>query len=179
MQSSISTPTLPALEYTWYGSLYMTAGFASMDPSVPPSSLYGPWVSSDSPGWNGKLAHTRIGTVSMPALDSLSALLTCSVACCACEGDMTLDYNQESQLEHVFASNHPELAVSYYGTILAWSGAPGRTLAAGMAKLANKTCSINGTATAGVALPGHIAPCKTKSNLYHPWLIVSSQLSHY
>ena len=37
--SSVSTPTLPALEWCWYGSLYMTKGFASPDPSVPPSGL--------------------------------------------------------------------------------------------------------------------------------------------
>ena len=77
---------------------------------------------------------------------------------------MTLDYNQESQLQHVFTSNHPELAASYYGTIIAWGGPPGRALAAGLAKLANKTCGINGSA-AGVALPGHIAPCKPSTNL--------------
>ena len=65
----------------------------------------------------------------------------------------------------MFASNHPELAVSYFGTVLAWSGAPGRALAADLAKLANKTCSINGTAAAGVALPGHIAPCKSSTIL--------------
>ena len=52
-KSSVSTPTLPALEYMWYGALFMTAGFASTDPSVPPSGLYGPWVSADNPAWNG------------------------------------------------------------------------------------------------------------------------------
>ncbi len=77
---------------------------------------------------------------------------------------MTLDYNQESQMQHVFASNHPELAASYYGTIIAWSRAPGRALAADLTKLANKTCSMNGTGV-GVALPGHIAPCKSFTNL--------------
>ena len=51
--ASVSTPTLPALEWCWYGSLFMTKGFASTDPSVPPSGLYGPWVSSDTPAWNG------------------------------------------------------------------------------------------------------------------------------
>ena len=69
MQSSISTPTLPALEYTWYGSLYITAGFASMDPSVPPSSLYGPWVSSDNPGWNG--IAPALGCVGFDKLEKL------------------------------------------------------------------------------------------------------------
>ena len=53
--SSVSTPTLPALEWCWYGSLYWTKSFASTDPSVPPSGLYGPWVSSDKPAWNGDL----------------------------------------------------------------------------------------------------------------------------
>jgi hypothetical protein len=51
--SSVSTPTLPELEYLWYGALFMTKGFASDDPSVPPSGLFGPWVTSDNPAWNG------------------------------------------------------------------------------------------------------------------------------
>ena len=51
--SSVSTPTLPELEVLWYGALYATAGFASVDPSSPPSGLYGPWVTTDHPSWNG------------------------------------------------------------------------------------------------------------------------------
>ena len=121
-KSSVSTPTLPALEYMWYGALFMTAGFASTDPSVPPSGLYGPWVTADNPSWNG---------------------------------DFTLDYNQEAQFYHVHKSNHPELAASYFGSIVDWQP-KARALAASFAQKAQPpiTCSDG----YGILFPCHIAP---------------------
>ena len=66
--SSVSTPTLPALEWCWYGSLYMTKGFASTDPSVPPSGLYGPWVSSTKKPSSPSLRFTVTSSLPRPVL---------------------------------------------------------------------------------------------------------------
>ena len=127
--SSVSTPTPPALEWCWYGSLYWTKGFASTDPSVPPSGLYGLWVSSDKPAWNG---------------------------------DFTLDYNQESQFEHVFASGHPELAASCWGSILEYSNyTAGTTNGVGshLAETMASAAKLNGSCPdgCGILFPCHIA----------------------
>jgi len=58
--SSISLPSSKQVESYWLGAQYATA---CMTPTTqllakhrglaPPSGLYGPWVSSDRPGWNG------------------------------------------------------------------------------------------------------------------------------
>eukprot|EP01065_Artemidia_motanka_P032904 TRINITY_DN39886_c0_g1_i1.p1 TRINITY_DN39886_c0_g1~~TRINITY_DN39886_c0_g1_i1.p1 ORF type:complete len:762 (+),score=211.77 TRINITY_DN39886_c0_g1_i1:54-2339(+) len=59
-KSSISLPTQPDIEAFWYGAQYITAGMSvSTDrllkakSLIPPSGLYGPWVTSDTPAWNG------------------------------------------------------------------------------------------------------------------------------
>jgi hypothetical protein len=52
-KSSVSLPSLLFLEYLWYGSLYVTAGFAWHGSARKPPGLYGPWVTSDKPSWNG------------------------------------------------------------------------------------------------------------------------------
>ena len=138
--SSVSTPTLPALEWCWYGSLYMTKGFASTDPSVPASGLFGPWVTSDQPGWCG---------------------------------DYTLDYNQETQLQHVYASGHPELAASYFGSILEYSSWSGKNNGVGK-ELANavvEAARLNGTCPEGY---GILFPCAIA-----PWGFMSDDLERY
>jgi len=63
--SSVRLPSQPALERYWWGAQFITgamtpaaAMLASTDPAAPgalapPSGLYGPWVTSDGPSWNG------------------------------------------------------------------------------------------------------------------------------
>ena len=80
MTSAISTPTLPELEYLWYGSLYVTKGFASSDPSVPPSGLFGPWVSSDSPAWNGDYTLCVITSYHLPSFLRVDAALSAAAS---------------------------------------------------------------------------------------------------
>ena len=61
----------------------------------PPSGLYGPWVSSDNPAWNGDYT------------------LDCEYAAAVSTAHPKLPHkswcadNQESQFEHVYASGHP------------------------------------------------------------------------
>ena len=59
-RSSISLPQSPEVEKYWYGALYgmatMTASSTLLSQTrgqVPPSGLYGPWVTTDQPSWNG------------------------------------------------------------------------------------------------------------------------------
>lgn len=59
-KSSISLPSSPAVEAYWRGAQYATACMtpttevlAKYGAKAPPSGLYGPWVSSDGPAWNG------------------------------------------------------------------------------------------------------------------------------
>jgi hypothetical protein len=59
-KSSISLPSLPEVESFWRGAQYATACMtpttevlAKYQGKAPPSGLYGPWVSSDHPSWNG------------------------------------------------------------------------------------------------------------------------------
>ena len=58
--SGISLPNQPAIESFWFGAQYtmraMTAPAKVVEATkglLPPSGLYGPWVTSDSPAWNG------------------------------------------------------------------------------------------------------------------------------
>ena len=58
--SSVSLPTQPAIENFWFGAQFftraMTAPKSVVDANgglLPPSGLYGPWATSDSPAWNG------------------------------------------------------------------------------------------------------------------------------
>ena len=68
-----------------------------------------------------------------------------------------LDYNQESQFEHVFASGHPELASSYFGSILEYSdytGGPTNGVGAHLAETMASSGKLNGTCPEGYgALP--------------------------
>lgn len=140
LASSVSTPTLPALEWLWYGSLFMTKGFASTDSSVPTSGLFGPWVTSDVPGWYG---------------------------------DYTLDYNFEAQLQHVFSSGHPELAASYFGSILEYSSWSGKNNGVGneLASAMVKAAGLNGTCPEGYGIP---FPCAIA-----PWGFQSDDIARY
>jgi hypothetical protein len=52
-QSAISLPTRSNIERFWFGAQYIGASMASTNPEVPPSGLYGPWVTSDQPSWGG------------------------------------------------------------------------------------------------------------------------------
>lgn len=52
-KSAISLPDEPQIEALWYGAQYILACSASVDALVPPPGLYGPWVTSDEPGWHG------------------------------------------------------------------------------------------------------------------------------
>jgi hypothetical protein len=59
-KSGIALPQSPLIEAFWYGSQYATAAMtastemlAEAKGLLPPPGLYGPWVSTDSPGWNG------------------------------------------------------------------------------------------------------------------------------
>lgn len=59
-KSGISIPAEPEVEKFWYGAQYimatMSASARLLDKYqglIPPSGLYGPWVTSDSPAWNG------------------------------------------------------------------------------------------------------------------------------
>lgn len=57
-RSSISLPQSPEVERYWFGAQYgvatMTASSRMMELTngrAPPSGLYGPWVTTDSPAW--------------------------------------------------------------------------------------------------------------------------------
>jgi len=52
-KSAISLPSRPAIERFWFGAQYIVGSMASTNPRVPASGLYGPWVTSDKPAWNG------------------------------------------------------------------------------------------------------------------------------
>ena len=59
-KSSVTLPSSPVVEAYWYGSQYIAAAMSASttvlqnnEGLLPPSGLYGPWVSSDSPSWNG------------------------------------------------------------------------------------------------------------------------------
>ena len=59
-KSSISLPSAPVVEEYWYGAQYATNCMTATDKVlaankglVPPSGLYGPWVTTDKPSWNG------------------------------------------------------------------------------------------------------------------------------
>ena len=59
-RSAIALPQSPMIEAFWYGSQYATAAMAASTEMLaqtrgllPPPGLYGPWVSTDSPAWNG------------------------------------------------------------------------------------------------------------------------------
>ena len=59
-KSSITLPTAPDVEAFWRGAQYISACMSASQHFVrqqhgliPPSGLYGPWVSADDPGWEG------------------------------------------------------------------------------------------------------------------------------
>jgi hypothetical protein len=59
-KSSISLPDAPAVEGFWRGAQFISAcmsastGFLGKQQGlIPPSGLYGPWVTTDKPSWNG------------------------------------------------------------------------------------------------------------------------------
>jgi hypothetical protein len=59
-RSSIQLPSSQAVQDFWYGAQYATACMTSTDKVLastngllPPSGLYGPWVTGDGPAWNG------------------------------------------------------------------------------------------------------------------------------
>ena len=72
-------------------------------------------------------------------------------------------YNQESQFEHVFASGHPELAASYWGSILEYSNYTAGTtngVGAHLAETMASAAKLNGSCPDGygILFPCHIAP---------------------
>lgn len=69
------------------------------------------------------------------------------------------------------ATNHPELAASYFGSIVAWEDY-GRGMAANLAKKANRTCS-----DAGILLPAHIAPWGYQSYDQSNWNLFNGMFS--
>ena len=102
-KSSISLPSSPAVEAYWRGAQYATACMtpttkvlAKYGGKAPPSGLYGPWVSSDRPGWNGDckllLRLWLRSCVSAQARYVLRWSHTLRVL-----RAVTLDYNQEAQ----------------------------------------------------------------------------------
>ena len=81
-------------------------------------------------------------------------------------GDFTLDYNQEANFYHVFASNHPERAASYFGPILDYIPAARRQaqLVAARAGLSCPAHALN--------YPCHLAPWGYQSrdtSVYMQW----------
>jgi hypothetical protein len=59
-KSSISLPDAPQVEAFWRGAQYISACMsaskkflAKQQGLIPPSGLYGPWVTTDRPSWNG------------------------------------------------------------------------------------------------------------------------------
>eukprot|EP01043_Picozoa_sp_COSAG02_P024682 COSAG02_NODE_1358_length_13076_cov_6.377745_4_plen_493_part_00 len=59
-KAAIALPQSPMIEAFWYGSQYATAAMTAStelleqtNGLLPPPGLYGPWVSTDSPAWNG------------------------------------------------------------------------------------------------------------------------------
>lgn len=58
--SSIHLPTQPQIQEFWYGAQFITAGMTATSEllertrgELPASGLYGPWVTTDNPSWNG------------------------------------------------------------------------------------------------------------------------------
>ena len=108
--ASVSLPTRAALETMWYGCLYATAC------AMPPNSVVeGTGGRAPPPGLYGPWTTGDFAFWN---------------------GDLTLDYNQEGTYFHVYSSNHPERAASYFGPILDWVGAA-RLRAVEVAKSAN------------------------------------------
>eukprot|EP00759_Apiculatamorpha_spiralis_P037199 PhF_6_TR37160/c0_g1_i1/m.54704 len=52
-KSFVSFPTQPLIEQMWYGAQYTMAISSSTDKNIPGPGLYGPFVTSDNPGWHG------------------------------------------------------------------------------------------------------------------------------
>lgn len=53
-QSTISLPSAPETERFWYGSQYILNSAIPKEGQEPtPPGLYGPWGSTDNPGWHG------------------------------------------------------------------------------------------------------------------------------
>ena len=75
----------------------------------------------------------------------------------ACQGDFTLDYNQEAQFYGVFSSNHGDLAAAYFPPITAFEG-HARSLAVLWAATAQVKCP-----TKAMVYPAHLAPWGAQS----------------
>ena len=88
-RSAISLPQSPEIEDYWFGAQYGTATMsasaavlAQTKGLLPPSGLYGPWVTTDQPSWNGDFtcvppAATRSPDSPPPTCLSLTPALLC------------------------------------------------------------------------------------------------------
>jgi hypothetical protein len=112
--SSVSLPTRPALERMWFGSQYATVGAAAS--ATVASKFKGKKL--PPPGLYGPFATADFAFWN---------------------GDFTLDYNQEANFYHVYSSNHPERAATYFSPITDYMPAA-RVQAQQVAKTANLTC---------------------------------------
>ena len=72
-RSAISLPHSPEIEDYWFGAQYgtatMTASTAVLAQTkglLPPSGLYGPWVTTDHPGWNGDFTVSNFAMLHLP-----------------------------------------------------------------------------------------------------------------
>lgn len=79
-KSAVNFPSQPELEAYWFGAQYVMAGMSATDELsrqfrglIPPSGLYGPWVTSDHPSWNGDYT-----------LDCKLCVVCVCVCVCAC-----------------------------------------------------------------------------------------------
>eukprot|EP01006_Ploeotia_vitrea_P008723 TRINITY_DN20866_c0_g1_i1.p1 TRINITY_DN20866_c0_g1~~TRINITY_DN20866_c0_g1_i1.p1 ORF type:complete len:633 (-),score=75.86 TRINITY_DN20866_c0_g1_i1:93-1928(-) len=52
-KSAISLPTTPEIQRYWFGAQYIMGCIFRDDALAPSSGLYGPWVTTDIPGWYG------------------------------------------------------------------------------------------------------------------------------
>jgi hypothetical protein len=83
-------------------------------------------------------------------------------------GDLTLDYNYESNMFSAHASNHGDRTAGYYPPIVAWEASGGMALMAMQESLASNISNPPG----GLHMPCHIAPWGMQSfdqSVYMHW----------
>jgi hypothetical protein len=151
-------PRFRVLEQFYFGMLY-TVGAAGRPGKMAPG-LWGPWITTDSAGWNG---------------------------------DYTLNYNFQASYYGVFATNHPELAETFFPIIEQmvplgewrtksdWAPRVGKTSIPGAftnffggwpdvdggraTPRGTSNASAKGTAVRGINFPGHFGPFP---EIYYP-----------
>ena len=137
--SSVSLPTRPVLERMWFGSQYNTAGSAAS--------------AAVNAKWNNRVPPPGLyGPFATADFDFWN-------------GDYTLDYNYEATFYHVYSSNHPELASTYFPPIVAYMPAA-RAQAVEVATSAN----LSGCSAAALNYPCHLAPWGQQSRDTHTYM---------